>query len=74
MPHDLNADVAAITIGEHGIVIIDHAAENAAQNRQGKFRCRQLPELIRQRGLVVNDGVDEVDDQLRHPSGADWNQ
>jgi hypothetical protein len=66
--------VAAITIGEHGIVIIDYAPENTAQHCQGKFRRRQPPELIRQRGLVVNDGVDEVDDQLGHPSGRDRNQ
>ena len=62
--HDLDADVARVLVGEQGIKVVEHAGQNAAQQRQGELGRHQPPEIRRDRLMMRHHVDDGVDDEL----------
>jgi hypothetical protein len=75
--HDFDADVARVAVGQNGVVVVDEAAGEIADDRESKFEAGEPPEMSRrgrERGGVADDCRDVVDDQLADISRADRNE
>ena len=74
MAHHLNAHVPRVFVRQQGIEIVDGAAQERAENGDGKFRSDQPPQAAWRRLMMGHDHNDLVDNELGDPQRDDRNQ